>query len=79
MYADARLEQRAMRLPYAAPRVDLGDRDLEDEPAVPIVAVLGLVAFGVVLAWGAWCVSTGGNFYFSYTWPLGIVVTCTRP
>jgi hypothetical protein len=78
MYAVATLDPRAVRLPYAAPRVDLRGRELEEEPAVPVMAVLGLVVIGVVLAWGAGCVISGGNFYFHYDFPLGFTVWCYR-
>ena len=78
MYAVATLDQRAIRLPYLAPRVDLRRRELEEEPIAPIVVVLGFVAFAVVMAWGAWCISQGGNFFFSASWDKGIVVYCYR-
>jgi hypothetical protein len=78
MYAVATLDQRAIRLPYAAPQVDLRRREIEEEPLAPIVAVLGFVAFAVVMVWGAWCVAQGGNFYFGFTWERGFVVSCWR-
>jgi hypothetical protein len=78
MYAVASLNQRAFRLPYAAPQVDLRRRELDEEPALIAFAVLGLVALAIVLAWGAWCVLQGGSFYFSYQWPTGFIVWCYR-
>jgi hypothetical protein len=78
MYAVATLDQRAIRLPYLAPQVDLRRRELGEEPAVPVFAILGFVAFAVVMAWGAWCsFVTHGNFYFGYDPARGFVVACT--
>lgn len=55
--------------------VDLASRRLQMDRGW--VIVLGFVALAVVLAWGAWCVSTGGSFHFSFSWLRGFTISCT--
>lgn len=63
-----------MNLVMSQLSVDLAERRLRANHAWMIV--LGFVAFVVVLAWGAYCVSTGGKFYWSFSIFQGFVIRC---
>jgi hypothetical protein len=56
------------------PTVDLSSRRLVESPGWFLV--LGFVAFVVVMAYGVYCASIGGNFHFSYSLWNGFSVAC---
>ena len=60
---------------YAAPRIDLRERETEEEQ-VAWVIVLGFVALAVVSIYAFYCTASGGSFYVNFSWTQGFTVAC---
>jgi hypothetical protein len=64
-------------VPWAEPAIDLVERRLMVSRGW--IIVLGFVAFVVVMAYGAYCTSSGGSFSFTFGWLTGFTVKCRTP
>ena len=61
---------------YRSPEIELGSREATDDEWWLFVGVL-VVVWAAVLAYGAYCTSRGGNFYYEWSWwPPGWRVSC---